>query len=127
MRLIVFDSISRSAAQLCSHSDMMERGRKGGDGRVLQPLASNSSYHRFFARGGEIGACNVLAIRDKPMTVRIFPASSIFLFIKEADERLLFVADLCSNLAELEGLCKLAGYPDPSSPLLLLLLLLSLL
>lgn len=94
----------------------MVRGRKGGDGRVLQPFASNSSYHRFFARGGEIGACNVLAIRDKPMTVKIFPASSLYLFIKEADERLLFVANLCSNLVKLEGLCKLAGYPDPSLP-----------
>lgn len=41
----------------------------------------------------------------------------LFLLIEEADEQLLFVADLCCNLAELEGLCKLAGElpPPPSS------------
>lgn len=37
------------------------------------------------------------------------PRPPLFLLIEEADEQLLFVADLCCNLAELEGLCKLAG------------------
>lgn len=49
--------------------------------RLLQTAVTIDS----FREGGEIGACNVLGIRDKPMTVRIFPASSLFLFIKEAD------------------------------------------
>lgn len=60
--------------------------------------------------GGGIGACDVEAIRDEPLTGGFFPAvSSLLLGITQADEQLLFVADCCCNLAELEGSCKLAA------------------